>query len=489
MSWLYPIRFQWLEWLLAFCFIVFSVRNYFIPLEIKIPKKIEAVILVVYLAIALTCKISQWQSLQLHAFDFWLFEDLISHVSRGLGMVTRFAPQEPGALQHGVIHGFWPLVLLSPLVWLFGSLAVTLVFNPAVIVFAGYLLVRLGKRLGLLPLDRVIILVAFLFHFLTTEMLMHEMHPELIYPAVFFWIWDLSLREKKNVWLPVFYFVVSSFKEDAALLMLPVLFLTRASLVSWIALALGVVAHWGGMKLAGAYSLVRVPQVSAWGTAQLSPLEIIDHLGGWLAIPGSWLKFMAHSGTVFLLAACPWLLIRRQFWILWIPYSFLFAFLGDRARLTNYYAAPFIAIFFTSVVFEFSKHKERIAEKRAVLLLVALLIGSNGLVAYVPRAPIPEIKSALKVFNQTLIQDHAAMGVVAAPFLGFVDRDKVWSDRAPIHTEDWKQINYLILPQGGWTSYEIPSPDLQKLELRLKSDSNWKMVSSSTEFVQFWRRR
>ena len=486
MSWLYPIRFQWLEWLLVLCFVVFSVRHYFKPLKLKLPKNIETITLCSYLVIAIACKISQWQSLQLNAFDFWLFEDLMDHVSHGLGMVTRFAPQEPGAIQHGVIHGFWPLILLSPLVWIFGSFTVTLVFNPTVIVLAGYLLVKLCERLELGRLDRFIVLVAFLFHFLTTEMLMHEMHPELIYPAIFFGIWNLSLRDNKSIFVPILYFLVASFKEDAALLVLPILFLTRARPVSWVALVLGVAAHWGGMKWAGMSAAARVPVVSAWGTANLSPLEIVDHLGGWLAIPKSWLRFMTHSGTILFLLVCPWLLRRKQFWILWIPYSFLFAFLGDRARLTNYYAAPFIAIFFAAVVFEFSEFKEQLEKKRAVLFLVALLVGSNGLVAYIPKAPTPEIKTALKTFTQSIDVDSKAMGVVAAPFLGFVDRTKVWSDRAPIRDSDWAKINYFILPDN-WTNYEIPVPELKRLETRLSRDSRWKQVPSASSYIQFWR--
>lgn len=511
MSWLYPIRFQWLEWALALTFLIqfarskFNLKQTFDSLEV-IPllkrETLERTILFGYLFISIGCKYFQFLSLQLHAFDFWLFEDLLRHLAQGGGMLTRFAPQEPGLVQHGVIHGFWPMILLVPFVWVVGSFWVALIFNPVAVVGAGFLLVRLMRRLGLTQLDRLLILVTFLFCFTVTEMLMQEMHPELIYLGACFWIWELQLADKiRNKWvLPLLYFVMGTFKEDAVFLLLPFILFSRSKFVNFVALLSGGLIHAISMKLIAQGSIgltewnhlrVKIPQVTAWGTSGIAESGVLGTLGqifirtgGFMGWVQSWVQFMTYPSTILFLASCFFVLKEKRFWILWIPYSFIFAFLGEKARLTNYYAAPFTAVFFITVAIVFRSQTRFINFNRATLWMVTFLSGSSSLVAWIPMSPTPEIRRAL---SEIRLSDDRTLGVVAAPFLGIIDQQRVWSDRPPLRAEDWGQVRFLILPQG-WANYEISMDQLKELELKLGADPTWKRQPTSSEYIQYWVR-
>jgi len=172
MQWLYPIRFQWLEWLLALLFLLAFSFNYhrkkdfFKLAERYLSDQYDHVahyVLLIYFVIALFCKIAQLYTFQLHSLDFWLFEDLLDQVSKGGWMVTRFAVQNHGFVQHGAVHVFWPLYAMVPLVWLLGSLPVALAFNPLWIALSGWALHYLTGVLRLPKVDRLIVLMGFLF--------------------------------------------------------------------------------------------------------------------------------------------------------------------------------------------------------------------------------------------------------------------------------------------------------------------------------------
>src|SRR4051794_11591333 len=62
------------------------------------------VLFLVWFTLAASAKFLQLQSLELNSQDFWLFEDMLRSLRDGAFLLTRFAPQMLGPVQHGAIH-------------------------------------------------------------------------------------------------------------------------------------------------------------------------------------------------------------------------------------------------------------------------------------------------------------------------------------------------------------------------------------------------
>ena len=191
----------------------------------ELPPQALSVLCMSFLALALGAKYSQLHSMQLNGQDFWLFVDMLDQMSRGGFMLTRFAPQTIGWVQHGVVHPYFSFTLLLPLTWMIGPLHTCLWFGPLSIAGAGALLGLLARpRWGNTP--AVLITAAFLTSSLVGRIVMYDVHPEALYPfATFAWAWaagwgDGKLRPKRLLLATA---LLMGIKTDSFLVFFPLL--------------------------------------------------------------------------------------------------------------------------------------------------------------------------------------------------------------------------------------------------------------------------
>lgn len=463
--------------------------------------------------LALGAKVSQFRALEFNAEDFWLFADMLEQMRHGGFLLTRFAPQALGWVQHGVVHPMLTWAIALPLAWIFGSVGAAILFGPLVFALAAAVFALLCRKTWG-AFGALVFAAAFLASSQLGKVLMYDVHPEAAYPLfVFLWAWAFGLGGGRLRIIPLLLVTALGIgiKEDALLVFLPWIIwglpLRRTGALLSGLVALGVfalqiaaVAHWSS----GAWGphdwqglSIVIPKGSDlfhgahWGT-QLERTRIVERLvrdnGGLLGCLASFARFLVGRPFLSLVIFAPWVIAQGRFWLCMLPLCAAYSLLGSPALLWNYYSAPFLATFWLSAARDsvpLSKSSSALG-RLGWVLGAALLFGSGGIEYFVPRSEIHDLRDQVPKLARCL--EHVnGMGMVTAPLLPLIDRDllwrtSVWTDRIPSTPAEWSRTRYaLFTPIIG--RFEVPLASAQRLYSELSRDFSWEQWDESCQPV------
>ncbi len=499
------IHLRWLLWLLGslVCLLFFFRKtdwNYNL-LNAWTEKRYSQLLLRlsgIFLILSLFEKYSQFYCFQLNANDFWLFVDILEQAKKGGFFLTRFAPQNLGFVQHGSVHPMLTWGLLTFPTWIFGAVHTALWFNPVFLSGAGFLLGLLTRK-NWGTFGSLLWVFSFYASTQVGKVLFYEVHPEAAYPFfVFLWLWSVGLDGSQQVrWKTLIISVLlgMGIKEDSFLVFGPWLiwYLVHFQGKQRRAVALSSI-------LATGVFILQLVAVNAWITKAWGPtvwqnslvtvnagvgafqgghwnnfssiLEIFQNLvqktGGIEKAGSQWFKFWISRPWLSLLIFAPWVLLRLQFgWVI-IPLTIIYSLLDGPNHLWNYYFAPFLASFWFCA--------SLIQKKKMILWVLAstCLLGSSSIQIQIPDHSIRQFHQEIETFASCL----GDRGLVAPQFLGWIPQDKVWTERQPTSTQQWDQIDFvLISPKTN--RFELSLKDLDEILAYLQSHPEWVQIGSN----------
>jgi hypothetical protein len=452
-----------------------------------------ALLCTLFLVAGFAAKYTQLAALKLSAQDFWLFEDMLRQMLHGAPFLTRFAPQAPGFVQHGAVHAFFIWYLTVPLSWILGTTGAALAYNPLLLAGAGAMLAVITRpRWG--AASAWALALAFLLSSYTGKLLMYETHPETAYPLlVFAWAWAAGWGDGKIRPIPMLLALLigTQIKVDGFLVFLPLIAVhawkssgrtRRAAALSFAVACLGCTfqvfaihrfangswgpSSWQGLPVTIPASSSRFPGVR-WDSLphllQFGSGLLAEH-GGFFGMLLSWIHFIFSRPFASLVALAPWVLISGGFWIAILPLSLAYSLLGGlAASLMLYYAAPFLGTFWLFAT--------RSTERARIgwVFPLAFLIGSGGLEYF---RPAPSVATLHNEFQAELacLDQVPGRGVVTSPFLGWMPRERIYSDRMP--AGDSATVQFAIFSTEV-ASFELPASSAAALSERLSKRPDW----------------
>lgn len=475
-----------------------------------LPRAALAALSLTFLALALAAKYSQLAAFQLNGQDFWLFQDMIEQMGRGGFMLTRFAPQSTGWVQHGVVHPYFTLALLVPISWAVGSVHACLWLGPLAMAGAGAMLGALAKPRWGAP-AAFALASAFLASSLVGRIVMYDVHPEALYPlATFAWAWAAGWGdgEIRPGALLLATLALMGIKTDSFLVLYPLIALWIASRAkrparAWLVpigvvlIALGVtlaqfaaVRNWGdgtwGPREWQGFPVI-IPQGAGalkghhWDTpasALRILAEIVDEKGGWLALLGGFARTLVSRPLLSLLALAPWAALSGAFWLAALPLLAVYSLLSEPGRFVTYYSAPFLGVFWLAAIgagpFRVERWLGSASRKaRAALwtLMLSLLLGGAGLEFHRLTSAGRKARDDAQALVACL-SDRAprGLGVVSSRFLGLLPHDRVWSDRAELPPPP--HVTFFLFA-SDLPSFELPPSRTELLWDSLRNDAHW----------------
>ncbi|OFY99588.1 MAG: hypothetical protein A2070_04280 [Bdellovibrionales bacterium GWC1_52_8] len=406
-------------------------------------------------------KFLQWYSLTLNAQDFWLFEDMLRSLVKGVPFLTHFAPQTTGLMQHGAVHPFWSLYGFLPLTWLFGSTLTALLLAPLALAFAAVVLANLAKPLWG-PLGAWIVAFCFLSSTQVGRILGYDVHPEVVYPfSVLLTCWGLGVADGKLrhwAWMAGILLGFGT-KVDAPFILFPVLLWFAASVWQKRAktqLFSSVAAILLGSAISTVLFLsIRRFSTGEWGVQEFSGMAVqlpsaMPYLRAVDLDITSVLRkiafFLVSRPWLSLLIFAPWVSLKARFWFWVLPIAAVLATLGGQpATLVNYYSASLLGGFWLAVAL--------MPGKRSWLLFSVLALGSGAPFFTVPSSAAQDLRSHTQALLKCLpssnakgIVSPALIGVLRTPFGETGFEETILSEKFPPPTHSmWKSINYLLL--------------------------------------------
>jgi len=521
LSWIFHVR--WIFWGLApltlllprASFREFSERHY---------KALLAVVVGSFALLFAAAKESQLHALALNSQDFWLFEDMLEQMKKGAFLVTRFAPQGIGWVQHGGVHATLTWIWNLPFAYILSPLQVSILFEPVSFALSATLLASIVRRRWNAP-AAIILASAFLMSSQVGKCLMYDVHPEADYPFfVFLWAWAIdfgaspfgaSLKDEKSsrvLWIPMIIAVLGGLgiKEDAFLVFFPLILWIAFKGQPWqkkpallsFALAVGTYAfqifalgHWAS----GAWGpstwnsqpviLPAGPQVlhglhfnSVSNSIQILSSLVADH-GGWFGAIGSCFKFLISRPWLSLLVLAPWVVFQYGFWVTILPLCAAFSLLPFAATLPLYHSAIFLGTFWL-----WAALSVRTWSKLRWILFAVLIFGAGGPEFYFSNFRAREIKTettrALAALQGQL--SDPAQGLVSSTLISLTPRDMIFTDRIP--DQEKPSIQFALLTPL-LDNYEMSHEAAQQEIERFKQNSNWTQLEPGLQEVSIWVKR
>jgi hypothetical protein len=323
-------------------------------------------------------KYSQLLTLQLNSQDFWLFVDILEQMQKGAFFLTRFAPQDLGYVQHGIVHPMLSWVFIYPVAAIFGSVFAALLFNPLLLGAAGWMLGLLSQKKWGSP-AAILFTLSFFASTQVGKIWMYDTHPEAAYPFfVLLWLWSLGKDGSGQVrWVMLSLATVGCMgvKEDSFLVLLPWIFYqifiiklkNKKTLLALLwSLSLAMLVMFFQMKLVQSWVNGSLGPYQ-WGGRPVATFVGNGYFGGhhWSSLHECFhilqTVFSAHGGAagVFkkiesfylsrpwlsLVVLAPWVLFSIQFWITLLPMTLAYSLLDGARLLWNYYSAPLLGSF------------------------------------------------------------------------------------------------------------------------------------------------
>lgn len=466
----------------------------------------------------LLAKVSQFYSLQFEAQDFWLFVDLLEQSSRGGIFLTRFAPQAQGFVQHGIVHPNFSYLLLVPFVWCFGPVWTAMLAQALAGALGGIgLAVMSVREWG--ARNSLLWMLAFCLSSYWGKILMYEVHPEAFYPAFyFFWIAMLQRLERTEEGSRlgmgsaalsfVFLLLLLGVKEDAFLLVLPVLALAWAGrggywmrLPKKLLVAQCLVAGLAIAAQAGVIGALRAGTLgpSVWEAQAVTRDFTISFLKGlsWSGAGSAWNVFSAyladqggglgwlHQLILFFLSKpflsfvvlAPWVVLLPRFWILILPLSAVICVMEGPRILWNYYSAPFLGVLYGVAVggvavgsHSFSRVPKSVLP--AVALLASLLFGGGGYLYFFPS----ETAQRLRAQAGQLVPRLNGRGWVASHLIGSVPLENVAFERPG--QSGLNGVDFVLL-SPGIDRYRLSQVEVTAWVEKLGRDPAWQRQAVS----------
>jgi uncharacterized membrane protein len=291
---------------------------------------------------------------RVHASDFSLFDHLFPNTAVG-----RFMYSVPIGTDFFGIHASWTLLALYPLHRLFNDPLFLILLHPLVLWSAALVLYQIARALGLCPLHRLLIVLAYFNFFCVSRILRYAFHVEVFYPLFLFGLVLLLLRRK---WwaCSVVLVLFLGIKEDAPVYLaagaLPLLWHKQHRLLG-VALFLPAVAAfvidlaWLIPAHAPSGQHALPPHISKYGTTIVAVVHgLVTHVGDVLedVFTGGWIvAFLPFLFLPFLSLAT--MLPLVVFVLIHSTAS------GEGTRdLDLYYSAPAVALLFTGFLLAIS---------------------------------------------------------------------------------------------------------------------------------------
>ncbi len=466
-----------------------------------------------FFSLALLEKLSQYYCLQLNAYDFWLFEDMLEQGIEGGYFLTRFASHAVGFVQHGTVHPMLTWALMTGPALLLGPLTACLLFNPLFLSLAGVLLAVLTlEAWG--SFGSLAFMVAFYASVQVGKILAYDVHPEAAYPFfLLLWLWWLQKRGVTRgpgglvLWLALT--LGMGIKEDAFLVFGPwvlyFLFLHRRPTPQQ---QQGLGTMLGCGLVVGGITLLQVIMVRGWVrgdwgpsvwqhqpvvvTASLSQFqgvhwksaqdvgEILRQLaatagGGW-GVAQKWGHFWVSRPWWSLLIFAPWVLLLPQFWWTLGPLSLIVSLLEGPQNLWNYYAAPFIGSFWYCAASAGvgSRWPRRSPWMIFWLLITSLMLGQSSLQVAIPSRELLAQRRQVQALLPCLQGRH---GLVAPQWIALVPRDEIVTARKLNTAQDWQKVDYLLVSLRT-SRLELSVEDARAMIARIEPDPDWSPVDS-----------
>jgi uncharacterized membrane protein len=442
---------------------------------------------VVAFFLALVSKYSQLRSHLLYGSDFWLFADMLHWMSIGEGVITRFLYFDLGAIQHGALHSFLSMYFLVPLTWVFGSATTAILMNPLAFALAGFAVGFVAYRWTHSAFVTFVAVTCVWMSNWINRMLQYECHPETFY--VFLIVMAAYLMDRKRLitkrtWFAfvIVWLALAGMKQDAlvvgGLLCVWGLIEKRVALRTAV-LQLGIlvvvvgsmtlmISKFGDRKIGpthitiGTQSEVPVEIVNRGsvivGSKKLSGVESlkavvetqIENHGGIGKLIFDAVSYPFVPPFLVLILVAPWVLLRRDFWILVFPLALLFGvFRGPMSELNAYYSVTAVGLLFVCILRDFALSTEQQFKFRMAKLVwifcFSAIHGSSGLHYYQPSSLSVETDREA----ERIAQDLTGLGIVSSSLLRVVDHDKVWSD----HTQASDPIGRDLPAYVGWVLY------------------------------------
>lgn len=480
------IRLQWLEWLFALAILIPAVRTAGVT-------RAHAVLRLapwVFFAWALAAKVSQYFCLNLNAQDFWLFADLAQNIAVGDLMLTHFAPQAVGPVQHGAVHSFLPFAAAAYLPAKVSAVGFSLLWNPLAVLLAGLGLRRLLASTGILPANQLWLLLAFLFSKQVALMTQYEMHPESMYPALGFFAVAFVLENRPALGA-VTWVLWGALKVDSILFLVPTAFVLgcwRMLGMGFTGWALGLGAQIYFARAGGPGFVPAQSGATPFVTAFLA-LPLPE--AAWMLVQNAW-KFLTSGSVRDLWWAAPWILGARYFWVLLLPGLLAFSIRGDQAVFWNYYSAPYlVGLWLAIALTPTPKWLERWLSVRLegwkltpgfLVLLLSLLNGSESLSVQVPSNALLNLRAevkALLVENAVAVSAAPARSaVVSSMLLPFFDLRSVRTNVLPSSPQELSGYSLIAFPLGQ-QRYDLDPAHAARVLEWLRTDPAWQVHISA----------
>jgi len=230
----------------------------------------------------------------------------------------------------------------------------------------------------------------------------------------------------------------------------------------------------GGLQISDLESLLKFGQF-LFGK-QGSPLNFLIEL----------IKYVFSDPVLYLWLTTPWLLLRREMWILVLPIVFADFVIGsDLKTLTAYHSAPLLGGYWIAVILSLSGRSEALlpnllqqkAFKCGWVLTLSALIGGASLIYY---SPSEETKHTLQE-AQEVTNDLPAFGIVSSRLLSQVPHEKIWMSYIPTNgkhepVEPSPYVKWVLLTKNH-PSYEIPADVQNKWREYAVSSGRWKLIT------------
>jgi hypothetical protein len=202
--------------------------------------------------------------------------------------------------------------------------------------------------------------------------------------------------------------------------------------------------------------------------------------------------------TPFLLVVlmAPWVLMRRDFWVLVFPMALVFGvFSGPMSHLNSYYGASIMGLMAVAILSDLRKstlvsavgsapQSKRILYAKLVwLFCFSAIHGSSGIPYYQPS----EYSIAMDQEAEQISDSLEGLGVVSSSLLRVVDQDKVYSDHVEGGGKSIPDFVHWVLYPKFSESWDFKATNFNAWKQRVLASGSWELVPGKT--VDLLRRK
>ena len=472
--------------------------------------------------VCLISKYSQVRSHLVYGSDYWLFADMLHWMAAGKTFITRYVFFDLGPVQHGALHSFFSMYLLTPLAWIFGGGGAALAMNPIAYALAVFAISFIAFRWTNSRLIAVTAGASLLMANLMGRMFQYECHPETFYVALILgtaYLWEKKWSWKTAIGAVAILLTLTGLKQDGLFIggaiglwllatnlrMLPKVALAAVLTVSCFSGMTWAIHHFGREAIGPKQVVIGTQSVDVGvisrgsvivGNQKIASENAVRELvkmqiakrGGVVEFALDVLAYPFRTPFVLIILMAPWVLLRRDFWVLVFPMALVFGvFSGPMSQLNSYYGASVMGLMCVAILADLrgsvSGSKKLLYAKLVWLFCFSAIHGSSGIPYYQPSAYSIAMDEEAEQISKTL----DGLGVVSSSLLRVVDQEKIYSD----HVEGGGKsipdfVRWVLYPKFS-ESWDFKATRFDDWKTRALASGDWELVSGKN--VDLLRRK